>query len=110
MIGPFLGSGNPTMNENLPHLLYKAVTFSWVQVGNMSNKKEEAPQKPEPKTLDKYCRPLAFVSLILAVGLLLFVLFSPASPKNVIQGGAKKWKVTRGGCGCDAPGYGGKWR
>lgn len=74
------------------------------------NKKEEK----QSTNLKRFCRPLAFLSLFFAFALILYVIFAPSSPTNVVGGKIKKHKITsrsgmRGGCGCDTPGYGGRF-
>lgn len=54
------------------------------------------------KTTWKYCKIIAILALICAIGLLAYVVFAPSSPKNMMGGKKKGWG-SRGGCGCVAP-------
>ena len=79
----------------------------------MSEKQTQPKEEVQPEQttfyLQKYCRVIAFVALICAVALLLYVIFAPSSPKNAIYRGGKNNMKMRGGCGCNTPGYGGRW-
>jgi len=78
---------------------------------------EDKKEEKQPTNLKQFCRPLAFLSLFFAFALILYVIFAPTSPANVVGGkikNIKKHKIIsrsgmRGGCGCDTPGYGGRF-